>query len=199
MNADSLAASPSGSATRARLVAAATGIVAEEGYAAASVKAVSARAGVATGALYRHFPSKGALFVEVFRDVAERELAAARAAAAARDDPVEALLAALATFARRALRAPRLTWALLGEPVDPLVDAERLAYRRRHVREFADLIAGGVAAARLPPQDPAVTAAALVGSFAEVLVGPLADGRDADALVDELTALTSRTIGATAP
>ena len=35
----------------------------------------------------------------------------------------------LATFARRALRNPRLAWALIAEPVDPLVDAERLAYR----------------------------------------------------------------------
>ena len=35
----------------------------------------------------------------------------------------------LAAFAERALRNPRLAWALIAEPVDPLVDAERLAYR----------------------------------------------------------------------
>ena len=40
----------------------------------------------------------------------------------------------LATFARRALRNPRLAWALIAEPVDPLVDAERLAYRERYAR-----------------------------------------------------------------
>jgi hypothetical protein len=32
-------------------------------------------------------------------------------------------------FAERALRNRRLAWALLAEPVDPLVDAERLAFR----------------------------------------------------------------------
>ena len=38
---------------------------------------------------------------------------------------------ASATFAQRALRNRRLAWALLAEPVDPRVDAERLAYRAR--------------------------------------------------------------------
>lgn len=171
-------------------------MVADGGYAAASVKTVSARAGVATGALYRHFPSKSALFAEVFRAVSERELVAARTAADECDDPVEALLASLATFARRALRAPRLAWALLGEPVDPVVEAERLTYRRCHVGAFATLIERGVATARLPRQEPSVTASALVGAAAEVLVGPLAVGDEPEALVDELTALARRTIGA---
>lgn len=201
MNNDSLAVAAKGALpltpTRDRLVAAAAAAVAEGGYQGASVKVVSTRAGVAAGALYRHFPSKAALFAEVFRDISERELAASRAAAAACVDPVDALVAAVRTFARRALRVPRLAWALLGEPVDPLVEAERLTYRRRHVAALADLVAEGVGAGRLPPQDAAVTAAALVGAAAEVLVGPLASGdREPDTLIDELTALARRTVGA---
>ena len=35
----------------------------------------------------------------------------------------------LSTFAQRALRNPQLAWALIAEPVDPRVDAERIAYR----------------------------------------------------------------------
>ena len=45
---------------------------------------------------------------------------------------VDRLESVLATFASRALRRPRLAWALLAEPVDPLVDAERLVYRERY-------------------------------------------------------------------
>src|SRR3954451_13211893 len=60
---------------RRRIVAAALEIVAEEGYAEASMAAVARRAGVATGSIYRHFPSKGELLAEVFRDAAERERA----------------------------------------------------------------------------------------------------------------------------
>src|SRR3954471_10245202 len=62
--------------TRERIVAAALDLLAEGGYASAGVQAVAARAGVATGSLYRHFASKDDLFTEVFRIAAARELAA---------------------------------------------------------------------------------------------------------------------------
>jgi hypothetical protein len=96
------------------------------------------------------------------------------------------------TFARRALRGRRLAWALLAEPVDPAVEAERLQFRRAYADVFAAIVADGVAAGELAPQDPAFTAAALVGAIGEALVGPLApthatpDGADADALVGDL-------------
>ena len=41
------------------------------------------------------------------------------------------------TFARRALRGPRLACALLAEPVDPAIEAERLAFRRAYRDVFA--------------------------------------------------------------
>src|SRR5207253_10810378 len=61
-------------ATRERIVAAALDQLAEGGYASASMVAVARRAGVATGSVYRHFPSKGDLFAEVFRRAAQREV-----------------------------------------------------------------------------------------------------------------------------
>ena len=79
----------------------------------------------------------------------------------------------LATFARRALRNPRLAWALIAEPVDPLVDAERLAYRSRYAALIAEGLRDGIAAGELPAQDAELTAAALVGGCGEALVGPL--------------------------
>src|SRR5262249_10221517 len=56
--------------TRERLVYAARKLLEDGGYGAASVQAIAERTGVSTGALYRHFPSKAELFVEVFRDAA---------------------------------------------------------------------------------------------------------------------------------
>src|SRR5919106_4426704 len=61
-------------ATRERIVAAALDRVAGGGYASAGVQAVAADAGVAVGTVYRHFPSKGDLFAEVFRRASQREL-----------------------------------------------------------------------------------------------------------------------------
>ena len=66
---------------RGRIVRAARELVAEGGFGAAAVAAVAARAGVATGSVYRHFPSKADLFAEVFRTAAQHEVDAVRAAA----------------------------------------------------------------------------------------------------------------------
>ena len=68
--------------TRSR-VAAARELIARGGYQEARVAAVAAVAGVATGTVDRHFPSKAELFAEVFRSVSQREVDAARAATAA--------------------------------------------------------------------------------------------------------------------
>lgn len=174
-------------ATRERIVRAATELVARGGYREAQVAEVARRAGVATGTVYRHFPSKAELAAEVFRAASQREVDAVAAAAGAHDDPRDALAAAVATFARRALAGRRLAWALLAEPVDPTVEAERLAFRRAYAAVFANAIH--------PDHGPELTAAALVGAIAEALVGPLAPTAgelDEDALVAGLIAFCLR-------
>jgi AcrR family transcriptional regulator len=162
--------------TRERLLAAAQELIEEGGYGAASVIAIAARAGVAAGTLYRHFASKEELFVDVFRTVCEREERAMRAAGSEMPDgaaATERLETVLATFAARALRNRRLAWALIAEPVDPRVDAERLAYRGRYAALIAETLSAGIASGELPEQDAELTAAALVGGCGEALVGPL--------------------------
>ncbi len=61
-------ASTRGSATRARLLAAARDVVAAVGYPHATTKAIAAAAGVAEGTIYRHFPDKHALFLAAVVD-----------------------------------------------------------------------------------------------------------------------------------
>lgn len=158
--------------TRDRLLHEARKILEEGGYAAASVQAIAQRAGVAAGALYRHFPSKAELFVELVRETANREIAAMKAAASS-GGSIERLEAIVATFARRALRKRRLAWALVYEPVDPAVDAERLIYRREYCRRMARLLRNGIAAGEIPAQNAELSAAAIVGAIAESMVGPL--------------------------
>src|SRR5436190_21729665 len=162
-------------AVRERILRAAHALVAQGGFGAAQVAAVAARAGVATGSVYRHFSSKADLFAEVFRRAAQHEVDAV-ADAGALADGVE-------TFARRALAGRRLAWALLAEPVDPVVEAERLAYRRAYRDAFVGLVGDEL------------VAAALVGAIGEVLVGPLSPtgpDLDEDALVARLVTLCLR-------
>jgi AcrR family transcriptional regulator len=193
--------------TRERLLHAAQELIEDGGYGAASVMAIADRAGVASGTLYRHFASKEELFVELFRSVCDREVRAMRAAAEAMPDGstcVARLETVLATFADRALRRPRLAWALLAEPVDPLVDAERLAYRERYSELCAAALREGIAAGELPDQHVELVAAALVGGCGEALVGPLspvAAPRRKPAREDVLDALRTfvrRAVGAPA-
>ncbi|QEC47465.1 TetR/AcrR family transcriptional regulator [Baekduia soli] len=185
-------------AARGVIVDAATELVAHGGYREAQVAAVARRAGVATGTVYRHFPSKADLLVEVFRRAARREVDAVASATAGREDARDALAEAVRTFARRALRSRRLAWALLAEPVDPAVEAERLAFRRAYAAVFAATIRDGIARGQLPAQDAGLTATALVGAVGEALVdwvapaSPTTPARDAGALLQGLVTFCLR-------
>lgn len=189
--------------TRERLLESARALIEEGGYGHASVIAIAGRAGLAAGTLYRHFSSKEELFVELFRSVCDRELQAMRAAAEAMAPDathVERLVTVLGTFARRALQRPRLAWALIAEPVDPRVDAERLAYRARYSALAARTLRAGVEAGELPEQDVEFTAAALVGGCGEALVGPLSPlshaAPDVEAVLRAQRAFVLRAVGA---
>lgn len=165
-------------AARERIVEAAIAQLEEGGYASATVQAVARRAGVATGSVYRHFPSKSELLAEVFRRATQREIDVLAELAEDESRPaVERVAAAIEAFARRALAAPTRAYALIAEPVDPAVDAERLVYRRGYRDVFKRVLDEGVASGELAPHDTELTAAAFVGAIAEVLVGPLSPSR----------------------
>jgi len=188
-----------GPGTRARLLHAAAEVIQDGGWAAASVGAIAARAGVAAGTLYRHFDSKAELFVEVFRAVSQREMTAMRAAETAEMAVGERFDAVVGTYAGRALRNRRLAWALVYEPLDATVDAERLAYRRAYCQGMAALIRRAIAAGAIPRQDADLAAAAVVGVIAETLVGPLSpvarDTRSDEAIVRAIVTFCRRVIG----
>ena len=186
-----------GAPTKERLLACAQDLIEDGGYGSASVAAIAQRAGVATGTLYRHFPSKAELFLEVFRDVCAGEERAMRVAAdEAGPGAVDRLEAVLVTFARRALQNRSLAWALLAEPVDQLVDAERLAYRERYASLVAAELRAAIDAGEIPAQDVAITAAALVGGCGEALVGPLSSVDGSDEVVGAIQTFVRRAIGA---
>ncbi|ALO06204.1 TetR family transcriptional regulator [Streptomyces venezuelae] len=183
---------------RDHLVARATEVVAEVGWAQASVTAVADAAGIAAGSVYQHFPSKAALAVEVFRRASGHEVEVLGEVLRAEGDPVERLARGVETFARRALENRGLAYALLAAPAEPAVGAERLAYRQRYRALFAETVEQGMAAGLLPPQDGRITAAALTGAIGEVLVDPLGtpdEGRTEELLV-ELVAMALRCAGA---
>ncbi|MBL1075460.1 TetR/AcrR family transcriptional regulator [Nocardia sp. 2] len=203
------------------IVRAAMKVLSEQGFAGLSMATVAAEAGIATGTVYKNFSGKAELMTAVFREVVTREVAAVAAAggaaapgpadaaigaansetaAAQPDSPaarsaVERVTAAVETFAGRALKNPKLAYVLLAEPVDTAVDAERLRFRRAFAETFETAVADGVASGQLPPQNPRISATALVGAIGEVLVGPLAEQLQSESVVPELVAFALRALG----
>jgi AcrR family transcriptional regulator len=183
-------------ATRARILDAALAELAAGGYARAGMQAIARRAGLATGGLYRYFPSKAELFAEVFRVGSEREMGVIADATRPDGRPAaERVGAGVEAFARRALAAPTRAYAFIAEPVDPAVEETRLTFRRAirdHLRGVLDV---GVDAGELAPHDTETAAAAVVGALGEALVGPLSPrGGAGEAMVASLVDFCMRAI-----
>ncbi|MFK3845454.1 MULTISPECIES: TetR/AcrR family transcriptional regulator [Stenotrophomonas] len=184
---------------RERILLAARELVAAGGYRNAPVTAVAAQAGVSTGLIYRHFPSKAELFVEVLSAAVEHEVEILEGIAAGPEPAPQRLRLAITAFVRRALAGPGLAHAFIVEPVDPEVEAERMRGRRRFGDVFRRLVQDGIASGAFPAQDADVTAACIVGAFTEALVGPTAPSRqahrDEHALADSISAFCLRAAG----
>ena len=95
------------------IIAAANSLAAEAGINAVQIGPVSQRAGVATGTVYRYFPSKIELVAALVAAVSEREISAMCRSADAAPGPLSALAAAITAFAALALEHPKLAFALI--------------------------------------------------------------------------------------
>jgi len=159
---------------RVRLISAARELIAEGGFSTVQMSSVAAAAGVATGTVYRYFPSKAELVAEVFRVVTQWEVDVMGQVAASGVGPRERLEGAITTFSKRALMAPRLAYALIFEPGDPMVEAERIVFRRSYARIISQILKDGIAEGEFAVQPVDIVANCIVGGFAEALIGPLA-------------------------
>ena len=186
---------------RERIVSAALGQVAEGGYASASIQVVAARAGVATGSVYRHFPSKTELFGEVFRRQARQELGVLEEIATHDSPALERLAEATEVLARRALASPTLAYAQIAEPVEQEVEAERLVLRRGYRDAFARILEDGIDRGELEPHDTQTYGAAILGAISEALVGPLSEPkpRNREALIASLVQFTTGRVDVPSP
>ncbi|WP_144107439.1 TetR/AcrR family transcriptional regulator [Paraburkholderia sp. BCC1886] len=155
------------------ILSAARNLVAESGFRDAQMSSVADAAGIAIGTLYRYFPSKTDLMVEVVKTTAQREVEVVAGVAMQDGSARERLGAAAWTFANRALRGGRLAYALVAEPVEPEVEAARLTYHRALARVFRTLIEQGVTAGEFPAQDAGSAADCIVGCLFEGLMAPL--------------------------
>ena len=185
---------------REKMLRAARRLVAEGGFRNAQIAAVAAEAGVSTGTIYRYFPSKAELYVEVLTAAVNNEIAILHEVIGARDNARAQLDAAVASFVRRALTGPNLAWAFIAEPAEAEVDAERIRARKRLGDVFKSVPKHGVASGEFPKQNLDASAACIVGAFTEALVGPIGPSRkslrDKERLVGAICTFCLRAVGA---
>ena len=185
---------------RNRILQAVRQVVSEVGFHGAQVTTVAEAAGVATGTVYRYFPSKGELFAEALALNAQHEFDVVAAVAQADGSAASRLADALRVFAVRAVRARRLAWAMIAEPAEPEVDSARLTYRRAFAEVFEKLIRAGISSGEFPAQNAAASAACVMGALSEGLIGPLApeapDLADNRALVEAIVCFCLRAVAA---
>lgn len=184
---------------RAGLLRAARALVAAGGFRAATVAAIAAECQVSVGSVYSHFDSRDGLLAEVFRSVAGHEIDVVRAAVdEAGPRPADRLAALIDTFGRRALSGRRMAWALLFEPVSPVVEAERLVYRRSYTELLAGIVGDGCAAGDFLPQDTGTAASAVLGAVSEALIGSISPDspEPPPGVVDGIRAFCFRALGA---
>lgn len=159
---------------RSRILEAARTLVSEGGWGEAQVASVAAAAGIATGTVYRYFPSKAELFAQVLSKVSQREVDVLTAMAQADGTATARLHAAVAAFVKRAMRNPRLAYALIAEPCDKEIDEARLTYRAAISEVIRSIVVAGQAAGEmLHDVQPDIAASVIVGGFMEGLIGPL--------------------------
>lgn len=162
---------------RQRILLSARKLVASGGFRAAQIAAVAADAGLSTGAIYRYFPSKAELFVEVLGEAVRHEIAILQDIVKSEGPAAERLHRAVESFARRAFEGPFLAYAFIAEPADEAVDAERIRARREFGKVFKAVLRDGIASGEFPDQDTDVASSCIVGAFTEALIGPIGPAR----------------------
>lgn len=151
--------------TRAALVAAGRVLFGRSGFAATSVEDLAREAGVTTGALYHHFPTKAALFEAVFELVHGELMAASGEAAQQASGIVEALTDGLVAFLDKVLE-PDVQRIVITDAPSVLGPARFTELDERHA--FAAIVAGleaATALGALQVDDPQTLARLLLGAL----------------------------------
>ena len=178
-------------ANRERILGAARKLVSKGGLREARMGTVATEAGLSTGALYRYFPSKADLFVDVLNAAVDHEILILDQIIEGPGSARDRLRNAVASFVRRALRGPNLAYAFIAEPTEADVDAARMLCRKQFGEVFKRIIRTGIANHEFPEQDVDASAACIVGAFTEALVGPNAPStrgtKNQDRLIDAVS------------
>jgi AcrR family transcriptional regulator len=155
-------------------------IVSKGGFKALTIASLAQEANVAIGTIYKYFEDKAELCAHVFRIASGKEVEMVRRFAFPDDTQPDddntctaRLERTIHAFSKRAIAGHKLAYALIAEPIDPMVEAERLVYREAYAEIFQKLIEQGISNGEFRQQNAFIAGAAIVGALAETLIVPL--------------------------
>lgn len=195
-----------GEKTKAKLLEAAEGVFAEQGYQAASITRITERANVAQGTFYLYFASKLDLFEQLVEDLNRRVRAAMSDGAARGSNRAEAEREGFRGFFEFTVEHPAL-YRVVREAEFVAPGAMRNHYERI-VEGYIDGLTRAKAAGEIGDIDPEVAAWALMGVGEMIGLryvlwptgdhGPYGTGatRVPEHVFEEMVALVQRALGA---
>jgi len=172
------------------------------GFTGLTMESLAQDAGIAVGTVYKYFDSKASLCLEVFKVATEKEVSIINDISKGCGTPNERLGKAITTFSRRAIHSQQQAFALIFEPVNPLVEKERLNYRKAYALIFEEIIKEGIESKEFIEQSTYLAATAIVGIIAEVLIRPLSQLENKyteDQFIEEIKQFCLRSIAYPTP
>lgn len=148
-------------------------LIAQGGFKDAQIQAIAERSGVSSGLVYRYFDNKSQILIEVLGDAIQQEIQILNSIAASSLSAKQKLHKAVTTFVKRALNSPQLSYALMFEPVDPLIEHERFRSKQLIKQSINDILVEGKVNGEFGFEDLNTAALCVVGAMTFVVIEPL--------------------------
>lgn len=161
---------------RQEIIQAARKLISNDGFKGAQISSIAETAGVSTGLIYRYFSSKSQLMVEILTDAVMHEIQLIdNIAQRESHSPTENLEAAIQSFVSRALTGSKLAYAFITEPVDTLVEAERIRCRRLFANAILKILQQGIEQQvfDLDIENVDIAATCIIGAMTEAVINPI--------------------------
>lgn len=152
-------------------------LIASGGIKDAQIQAIAERAGVSSGLVYRYFDNKSQVLIEVLSAAILHEIQILNQIAASELSAKQKLHKAVKTFLKRALNSPQLSYSLMFEPVDAVLEHERFRSKQLIKQSINEILAEGKISREFEFEDLNTASLCVVGAMTFAVIEPLNPSR----------------------
>lgn len=163
---------------RQSILQSARDLIAIGGFKEAQVQAIAEKSGVSSGLVYRYFENKHQILIEVLSNAITHEIDILNTIAKSELGSVEKLHKAVKTFVKRALNSPQLSYSLMFEPIDAVLEHERFRSKQLIKESIKEILAEGKTNGDFVFEDLNTAALCVVGAMTFVVIEPLNPSRN---------------------